>query len=171
MKSGQNFGLLYTLLLVCQILICNYFQFSPYAMISILPVMTLCIPLNIGTIRCMLIAFMSALATDWLAEGIVGLNAAALLPVAILRKPIIRAFFGEDLITRQDNFSVSKYGFAKVSAAMLSVILLYLVIYIILDGAGTKDTWFNFMRGAISLVASYLVSLIVINTLTPDDRK
>ena len=54
MKSGQNFGLLYTLLLVCQILICNYFQFSPYAMISILPVMTLCIPLNIGTIRCML---------------------------------------------------------------------------------------------------------------------
>lgn len=171
MKSGQNFGLLYTLLIVCQILICNYFQFSPYAMISILPVMTLCIPLNVGTIRCMFIAFISALSVDWLAEGIIGLNAASLLPVALLRKPIIRVFFGEDLITRQDNFSVNKYGFAKVSVAMLSVTLLYIAIYIILDGAGTKDLLFNLTRGAISLVASYLVSLIVINTLTPDDRK
>ena len=49
--------------------------------------------------------------------------------------------------------------------------LIFLTIYIILDGAGTKDVWFNLTRGAVSLAASYLVSLIVINTLAPDDRK
>ena len=171
MKSAQNFGLLYTLLVICQILICNYFQFSPYAMLSILPVMTLCMPLNISTVRCMLTAFVSALAADWLSEGIIGLNAASILPVALLRKPVIRIFFGEDLITRQDSFSISKYGFAKVSAAIMTVTLIFLTIYIILDGAGTKDVWFNLTRGAVSLAASYLVSLIVINTLAPDDRK
>ena len=171
MKTGNNFGLLYCLMLVCQIIICSFSPLGQYVTLSLLPAMILCMPLSINTIGCMLIAFGSGLAVDWLSEGLIGINAASLVPVALARKSIIRIFFGEDLITRQDNFSVSKYGFAKVSAAMLSVILLYLVIYIILDGAGTKDTWFNFMRGAISLVASYLVSLIVINTLTPDDRK
>ena len=96
MKSAQNFGLLYTLLVICQILICNYFQFSPYAMISILPVMTLCMPLNISTVRCMLTAFVSALAVDWLSEGIIGLNAASILPVALLRLMSLSGPFAPD---------------------------------------------------------------------------
>ena len=171
MTMGNNFRVLYTLLVICQVLICNYFQFSPYAMISILPVMVLCIPLNVSTVRCMLMAFASALAVDWLAEGIIGLNAAAILPVAMLRKPVIRAYFGEDLITRKDSFTFSKYGFAKVSAAMITCILIFLLVYIILDGAGTKDLWFNLTRGFFSLTSSYLISLIAVRTLSPDDRK
>lgn len=171
MKTGQNFGILYTLLVICQVLICNYFQFTPFVMLSILPVMILCIPLNISTIGCMLIAMASALATDWAAEGIVGLNAAALLPVAAMRKPIIRFFFGEDLIIRNDSFSFRKNGFAKVTAAMLASITIFLVIYIILDGAGSRPLWFNIARGGASLICSYLMSVIVANTLAPDDRK
>ena len=171
MKTGQNFGILYTLLVICQILICNYFQFTPYVMVTILPAMILCTPLTTGTIGCLLIAFASGLATDWLAEGIIGLNAAALLPVALLRKPFIRMFFGEDLITRQDSFSFRKNGVAKVTAALLSSISIFLLIYIFLDGAGTRPLWFNLVRGGASLLASWLVSLIVVNTLSPDDRK
>lgn len=171
MKTGQNFGILYCLLVICQVLLCNYFQFTPFAMMTILPAMALCIPLNISTIGCMVIAFMSALATDWLAEGVIGLNAAALLPVAILRKPLIRLFFGEDLITRQDSFSFRKNGAAKVNAAIMTSLAIFLVTYIMLDGAGTRPLWFNLARGAASFACSWLISLIVVNTLTPDDRK
>lgn len=171
MKTGQNFGILYILLVICQVLICNYFQFTPYVMLTILPAMVLCIPLSISTIGCMLIAFASALATDWLAEGIIGLNAAALLPVAALRKPLIRIFFGEDLITRNDSFSFRKYGVAKVTAAVMTATMIFLTVYIILDGAGTRPLWFNLTRGAASLICSYLISVIVVNTLAPDDRK
>lgn len=171
MKTGHNFGILYILLVICQILICNYFQFTPYVMLTILPAMVLCIPLSISTIGCMMIAFASALATDWLAEGIIGLNAAALLPTAALRKPIIRLFFGEDLITRKDSFSFRKYGIGKVTAAVMTATLIFLAVYIMLDGAGTKPLWFNITRGAASLIGSYLISVIVVNTLAPDDRK
>lgn len=171
MRTGQNFGLLYCLLLICQVLLCNYFQFTPYAMITILPAMILCIPLSISTLGCMFIAFASGLATDWLAEGIIGLYAAALVPIALLRKPLIRIFFGEDLITRKDSFSFRKYGTAKVSAAILACLIVFLTIYIFLDGAGTRPLWFNLTRGGATLLCSYLVSLIVVNTLTPDDRK
>lgn len=171
MKTGQNFGILYILLVICQVLICNYFQFTPFITLTILPAMILCMPLSIGTIGCMLLAFASGLATDWLSEGIIGLNASALIPVALLRKPFIRIFFGEDLIVRQDNFSFRKNGPAKVTAALLSSTGVFLLIYIILDGAGERTTWFNLIRMGLSLLCSSLISLIVVNTLAPDDRK
>ena len=110
MRTGQNFGLLYCLLLICQVLLCNYFQFTPFAMLALLPAMILCVPLTTGTIGCMFLAFGSGMAVDMLAEGIIGLNTSALLPVAILRKPLIRMLFGEDLIIRKDSFSIRKYG-------------------------------------------------------------
>ena len=171
MRTGQNFGLLYCLLLICQVLLCNYFQFTPFAMLALLPAMILCVPLTTGTIGCMFIAFGSGMAVDMLAEGIIGLNTSALVPVAILRKPLIRMLFGEDLIIRKDSFSIRKYGMAKVSAAIMATLIVFLTIYIFLDGAGTKPLWFNLTRGGISFICSYLVSLIVVNTLTPDDRK
>lgn len=171
MRNGQNFGLLYTLLLICQVLLCNYFQFTPYAMLALLPAMILCIPLTMSTIGCMFLAFASGLAVDWFAEGVIGLNAASIVPVALLRKPLIRTFFGEDLIIRKDSFSLRKYGIAKVSAALLVAIIVYLAIYIFMDGAGTRPLWFNLTKGGVTLLCSYLASLIVVNTLTPDDRK
>ncbi len=171
MRTGQNFGLLYCLLLVCQVLLCNYFQFTPYAMLTLLPAMILCVPLTVSTVGCMFLAFASGLAVDWLAEGIIGLSASALVPVALLRKPVIRIFFGEDLITRKDSFSLRKYGMAKVSAAVITCLVVFLTIYIFLDGAGTRPLWFNLIRGGVTLLCSYLVSMIVVNTLTPDDRK
>lgn len=171
MRTGQNFGILYCLMLICQVLLCNYFQFTPYIMLTVLPAMILCVPLTISTVGCMLIAFFSGLTVDWLAEGIIGLNAASLVPVAILRKPFIRIFFGEDLITRRDSFSMRKYGLAKVSAALLSSMLVFLAIYITLDGAGTRSLVFNLIRGGSTLLCSYILGLAVVNTLTPDDRK
>ena len=171
MKTGHNFGILYCLLVICQALLCNYFQFTPYITLTILPAMILCIPLTISTIACLIITFMTALATDWLAEGIIGLNAVALLPVAILRKPIIGLFIGEDLITRQDSFSFRKNGAAKVNAAILTALTLFMIIYIIFDGAGTRPSWFNLARGAASLACSWIISIIAVNTLAPEDRK
>lgn len=171
MKNGQNFGILYLMLLVCQVLICNYFSFTPYLMLTLLPAMVLCIPLTVSTIGCMFIAFMSAMTVDWMAEGIIGLNAAALTPVALLRKPVLRIFFGEDIITRKDSFSARKYGNAKVSAAILLPLIVFISIYIFLDGAGTRPLWFCLIKGFASLLSSYLLSLLVVNILTPDDRK
>lgn len=171
MRTNQNFGILYILLLICQIVLCNYSPVGPYVMLSLLPAMILCIPLKIGTAGCMLIAFASGLSVDWLSEGLIGINAAALVPVALARKPIMRIFFGEDLITRGDSFSFNKYGVAKVSAAIVTSISIFLIIYIMLDGAGTRPMWFNLAYFGASLLADWLLCLLVTNLLTPDDRK
>ena len=86
------FGIAYILLVIVQMIICNYFQFSPYFVISILPAMVLCIPLTISTNVCMLIAFATGLSVDWLAEGLIGINASALIPVAYARMTFVRIF-------------------------------------------------------------------------------
>ncbi len=171
MRANQNFGILYSLLLICQVILCNFSPLGPYIMLTLLPAMIFCIPLTVSTISCMLIAFASGFAVDWLSEGLIGINVAALIPVALARKGIIRIFFGEDLITRKDSFSFNKYGTAKVSAALIISIALFLGVYVILDGAGTRPQWFNWAYFGASLLCNWPLALLVTHILTPDDRK
>ncbi len=171
MKTEHNFWLLYSLLAVAQMVICNYLQLSPYAVVTILPAIVFCIPLRIGTSFCMIAAFATGLAVDWLSEGIIGLNAAAILPVALARKQIIRSFFGEDMIARGDSFSFRKNGFQKVAIAQMISTSLFLIVYIILDGAGTRPLWFSMARFGISLSINMILALITTNILMPEDRK
>ena len=171
MKSGQNFGILYILLVVCQVVMNTYTQLGPYIMLSMLPAMVLCIPTGVKTSVCMLIAFASGLAVDWLAEGYIGLNIAALLPVALLRRNVIRIFLGEDIINRNDTFSIRKNGIGKVSLALFVSVSIFLALHIFLDGAGTRPLWFSATRFGASLACNWILGLLVINILTPDDRK
>ena len=171
MKMNQHFGIIYVLLLICQIVICNFSPLGPYIMLTVLPAMVLCIPLKISTAACMLIAFCSGLAVDWLSEGLVGINAAALVPVALARKPIARIFFGEDLLTRKDSFSFNKYGAAKISAAILSSLTIFLAIYIFLDGAGVRPFMFNLTRFVLSMLCSLIPGILVTGSLTKEERR
>jgi len=171
MKTNQNFGLLFFLLVICQIILCNYACFGPYILLSMLPAMILCIPIGISTIACMMIAFASGLAVDWLSEGLLGINAASIIPAALTRKAVIKLFLGEDIIARNDTFSIRKNGLVKVSLALLSTSALFLAVYIFLDGAGTRPLWFCFARFCASLACSWPIGIMVINLLCPDDRK
>lgn len=171
MKINRNFRMLYFLLLVLQVILCNYSNLGPYVMLSMLPAMILCIPLSVGTPLCLLIAFISGLSVDWISEGLIGLNVSALLPVAALRKPFIRSFIGEDLIVRNDNFSIRKNGFSKVFFAIFASTAIFVGLYVFLDGAGTRPFWFSASRFGASLVADMILGLIVVNVLTGEDRK
>ena len=167
----QNFGILYFLMVLGQMVLCNFADFGPYVMLTMLPAMVICIPLTVSTPLCMLLAFATGLSVDWLSEGLVGINAASLIPVALMRKPLIRFFLGEDLITRSDSFSIKKNGLFKIAVVMFTALIAYLGLYVFLDGAGTRPTWFNFTRLGLSTICCLALSFIVINILSPDDRK
>ena len=171
MRVTQNFVILYILMVIGQVIMCNYTYLGPYIMLSMLPAMILCLPTKFSTITCMFVAFASGFAVDWLSEGLIGINIASLVPVALARNGVIKIFLGEDLITRGDRFSFRKNGTLKISAAVIIMLTIYLGIYIFLDGAGSRPSLFNLTKFALSLPCSFIISLIVINVLTPDDRK
>ena len=153
-KTG--FVLVYVLLAVVQMLICNYFNLSPYLMLSILPVMVLCLPLRVPTFWALIIAFVTGL---------------ALVPVAFVRKEVIRLIFGGELFARKEDFSLRKNGFGKVTLSIFLVQALFLLIYIWADGAGTRSFQFNAIRFGVSLLTGIVVSLLVVDILAPDTRK
>ena len=95
----------------------------------------------------------------------------ALLPVAYLRIPLIKLIFGEDLLSRGEDFTVRKNGIGKVTLAIILVQALFLLLYIWADGAGTRPFWFNALRFGLSLAAGYAAAIIVIDALAPDSRK
>ncbi len=169
--NNQNFWLLYLLLALAQLIITNYCTFTPYLSVSLLPALTMCIPTGISTIPGMLIAGVTGLCIDLLSEGLIGLNMAAILPVAFMRRGMIGLFLGKDLIIRGDQFSISKNGAGKVLLLMFIAASIYLSIYIFLDGAGARDTWFNLQRYLYSIVPDMLLCLLITNILNKEDRR
>lgn len=167
----NRFVLTYVLLVIAQMLLCNYFHFTPYMMLTILPIMVFCIPTRVGVFWTLIIAFVTGLAVDYFAEGIIGLNAASLLPVAILRRPLIEAIFGPEPFEQEENITVKKYGLTKVSLAIFIITAIFLLIYNIADCAGTRPFIFILAKVCLSLLASYILSLLAINLLSYDDRR
>ncbi len=167
----NSFALTYILLTVAQMILSNYFHFTPYVMVTILPAMVLCIPTKTDTIAAMLIAFATALAVDFFAEGTLGINALSLVPIALLRRPVIGIFFGNEPFEQKENISIRKYGFARVSFVITLLTLLFLLIYILADCAGTRPFWFIAASTGLSTLASYLASICILNLLTYEDRR
>lgn len=162
---------MFVLTAVLQVLICNYCNFSLYITLSILPVLILYLPLSIGPILSLVIAFVTGLAVDATAEGILGLNALALVPTALIRKPLLRIMFGEELMERKESPTFRKYGFFPIMFTVLIMEALFLVIYITADGAGTRPFWFNLARFAASLGCSTILAMITAGVIMPDYRK
>ena len=159
------------LIVVAQILICNYLHVSMYLSLSILPVLILCLPTKIDTLPAMLIAFAAGFTVDFAAEGVLGLNIAALLPVALSRRMLCRAIFGEELEARGDNFSINKYGPAKVIFAVAIAQAIFLAVYIWADGGQAQPLAEAAMRWLVSFAVGLILSVPVADMLTKEDRR
>lgn len=167
----QKIFLTYCILIVAQLVISNYFNLSPYIMLTILPVMVLCLPTKIDTVVSMFIAFATGLVIDLFSEGVIGINILALIPVAFCRKTIIRFIFGEEMISRNDTFSIKRNGLGKVVSAVVIPQSLFLLIYLIADGAAIRTFFFFMGRFFASLAAGTVVSVAIVNFTINDDRK
>ena len=167
----KTFAFTYILMVIAQMILSNYFHFTPLAMLTILPAIVLLLPTKVDTFWAMVIAFATGLAVDLFAEGTLGINALSLVPVAFLRKTLIGTIFGVEPFEQKENLSIKKYGFARISFAIILVTALFLAIYILADSAGTRPLWFLGTKYGISLLASYLVSIILVNLLSYDDRR
>ena len=164
MRKSQ-FWIAYFLLLVAQLLLSNFANFTPYLTLTLLPVMVLCISIRINDVTAMLIAFATGLAVDWLGEGLLGLNALALVPVAYARTPVLRAIFGAELFARKEDFTVQRHGIERVVLALFIVQALFLILYIWADGAGTRPFWFNAVRFIASMAGSLVLSVLALRPL------
>lgn len=171
MKSNAYSWSIFFGLILIQLLLANYINLSQFIFLTLLPALVMCLPMKISTSAGMLIAFCIGIFVDLFGGGVPGINALALVPVAALRKPLIGAICGKDLLERNSDYNFRKNGLAKVTVLQLLPLLLFLLVYIIFDCAGTRPVWFVLCRLAASGACDLLIGLLVVRALNPSDRR
>lgn len=170
MKVNVNSSILFILLIIAQLIMTNYFHLSQFISLSLLPAMILCVPMSIPTVLVMIIAFATGLSVDIFAEGVLGLNAFCLIPVALARNSIVGLVIGNEVVIRGGEFSFRKNGAAKVSLAILMSVALFVLVYVIVDGAGTRGFWFNSARFVASTLCNFVLGVIAVRVLNAQDH-
>ena len=154
-------GLKYFLLFLAQAVLWNYFNFSQFIVIAILPAMILCLPISRSTVEAMLIAFVTGVATDFLVTGQLGLTAFALVPVALIRRGVISLVFGSELFARGEDLSFHRQGWQKFLLCTAILTAIYLLVHIWVDSAGMYSLGFCAIKFGISLPVSSALSMAI----------
>ena len=163
--KDSRFVILYLILTVAQILLCNFFGLSRYVLISVLPVMVMMLPLSLGTVAAMLVAFATGFAVDFFSTGMLGITPLALVPVALVRKPFVSMVFSDSQNFRGEDVTLGRLGIPKMTLAVAMVCSLYFIIYIWADSAGTAGFWPAMLRLVLSVVVSTFVGILAARLL------
>lgn len=163
-----RFWIVFTVLTVVQIILCNFLDLSRYAVLSILPVLILMLPLHLGNVPMMLISFALGFAVDFFSTGMLGLTAAALVPVGLARNSVVYALFGDELGPREGELTLTWFGVPKFALATLILCSVYFLVYVVADAAGTYGFWAGALRFLLSTALSTPVCLGIARILRPE---
>jgi len=165
-----GYFIIYLLLVVAQIVLNNFMNFSQWFMLSILPVMVLFLSIRRGTVQTLFIAFLMGFTVDFFSDGALGLTLVALLPVAALRRPMIELVLGREMFLRKEELSIRRQGILKILLLIVMTVGLFLAIFIMVDSAGTRSFGFNVLKWLFSLLGGTLVSVGLAGLLTDKEQ-
>lgn len=163
-----RFWIAFVVLAVVQIVLCNFLYLSPYVVLSILPVLILMLPLSLGNVSMMLIAFALGFAVDFFSTGTIGLTSAALVPVGLARGGVVSLLFGDELGPRDGELTLTWFGVPKFALATLILCSVYFLVFVWIDASGTLGFWTCVMRFLLSTLLSTAVCLGIARILRPE---
>ena len=158
---NNRFHITYWLMVIIQVIIYGCFNLPFFINLTILPTLFLFLPVKTGRIRTLFLAFFTGLLVDLIGDGVLGLNILSLVFLAFFRNHLITLVFGRGVFARNEDISISRHGFGRTSIGIMLFLLVFLTIYILADGAGTRTFGFNLARLAVSVIAGYIVGIFV----------
>lgn len=169
MRNGRYF-IVFAVLTLAQALISNYFLFSQYVLISLLPLLIMSLPSRYGTPVALGLAFVVGFVVDFVGTGALGLTSCTLLPLALLRLPLLRLVSGEEILTDRDDSPIAHQTTAEQALTLVLACVLFFGLYVWVDSAGTRPLWFNTLRTLFSTMVSALLCLLLGNFLFSQNR-
>jgi len=169
MRNGR-FIVMTLLIIIIQIVLAKYCQIGPFLYFCVLPAVILCMPTTRPTWYVMILAFIIGFMVDGLADGPLGLNAMALIPVAALQKPLIKWIIDEECVERGYSFSFHRHGYLAITGALAIEVLVFFILYVIFDSAGERSFSFNISKILLSSLSGIILGLIVCGVLNPRQR-
>lgn len=156
----------YLLLICVQVLLWNFFNFSQFLMIAIVPALVICFTLRRNSAVDMIVSFIIGCACDFFCGAPLGLTSLALVAVAAFRKPVVRLVMGSEVFSRGEEISPYRQGWGKISITTTILTLIFLLIYVCVDSAGTRAFWIDLIKVGLSLIVSTTLSLYIISLLS-----
>ena len=163
-----RFVIVFVVLVLVQIVLCNFLNLSRYMVLSYLPVLIMMLPVRWNNVPMMLFAFALGFLVDFFSTGMLGLTSLALVPVALARGLVVAGMFGDELGAREGELSLSRFGLLKFILAILMLCALYFFVYVWADSAGTMGFWQCALRFFLSVLVSTPVCIFISTILRPE---
>jgi rod shape-determining protein MreD len=159
MKDNWGRILFYVIILALQIVLSGYVNIGPYIYLCCLPLLVIYLPLDQETGVSMIVAFACGLIVDFLCDGIMGLNAAAAVALAAVRKPLYAACFSKDNLERAVIPTIQEAGVLRHINFILVSLAVYFIVYICLDSVGMESLTTTLLRFVLSCAANLVLIL------------
>ena len=162
MNFNIKYATLGALLIICQILLSEYVNIWPLLYIAIFPQFIILLPPSFNRLAHLLVAFILGLAIDLFADGVPGLNAAALVAMAYIRPAFLKITLSKANLDTTDNLpllprTVEIQKLAMLNGCMLAV---FFTVYILLDSAGTFPFWYTILKIVVCTIINCIISLV-----------
>ncbi len=151
------------IMLIAQILISDFVNIWPLLYITIFPLFVISIPLSVNRSLYMLIAFLYGLCIDIFADGVIGLNAAALVAMAYPRLFFAKLVLSKANVESLENQSLTSrlIELPKYSLIVLFEYSAFFLVYSILDSYGNVPLSFALIRFATCIIVNTILTIII----------
>lgn len=157
----SSYFIVYLLLCIVQALFDNFFLFSQYVVLSILPVLIMSLPPRHGTPFAIIVAFLTGALVDFIGTGTLGLTSMALMPVALMRMPILRLISEDDYAFYRNDPPATHQSTSEALLCSIFAYIIYFAVFIPVESAGTRPFWFDALRFLISCTVSLLLGFLL----------
>ncbi len=149
------------IILILQLIACEFANFWPPLYIAVIPLFIILLPNNTNTYLLMLCGFVIGLLTDALADGVLGLNAAACVMVAATKSIVIKPLVKYDAQSTSIAVSSREFSWRKFLPLLTICYTLFFAIYLTLDGLGSHSISFFFVRLALNLSVNVALAYLL----------
>jgi len=153
--------LFFILVFILQLTVSRFINLGPFIFICFVPMIISTIPLTDSPQRVMFVSFVFALLFDILSDGVIGLNAATAVFVALLRKPMYMWLANADRQDKTYIASIHTLGFSKYFKYITGVVALYMLVYILFDCMTFRNFGFIVLKFLISTAVNLGLSVLI----------
>lgn len=162
MNVHLKYATLGFLLIICQILLSGYVNIWPVLYIAIFPQFLVLLPSSLNRSLYLVVAFILGLAIDIFADGVPGLNAAALVAMAYARPLVLKFVLTRGGLESTETLPLLPRTVELPKLVLLNAIMLaiFFTVYVVLDSAGSFTFWYTILKIVLCIIANSIISTI-----------
>lgn len=159
--NNLKYVILGVFLLLIQLLISGYINIWPMLYIAVFPLLVITLPYTCNHIVSILTAFCFGLLVDILSDGVLGLNAAAIVAIAYFRPLFFKVAVSKTTLENTIEITQRTIGTTQFLLVTALSYAIFFTIYIALDSWGYFSFIYTIARFLLNIIINTAVALLL----------